>query len=332
VADFSGLVGKVFLADQISRGTIEPGGGKGGYLFAKTIALADVNPAVGTYGADAKVTFTQVYQDGNFLAASATITSSNFIANGKIFTGTFLANDTASFILNAQQVPGFGSAFLYFTNTAAQQPGTEAPNNTVVVPDFLNNVVYTPPACFCEGTRIATTRGDVAVELLKVGDDVVTASGRLAPVLWLGHRRVNCARHPHPHDVMPVRIAAGAFGPGLPRADVRLSPDHAVFVDDVLIPVRHLVNGTGIARDTVAAVTYWHVELDRHDVILAEGLPCESFLDTGRRGSFATGGAAVVLHPDVAARLWDAEACAPLVVAGPRLERVRAALRWRLAA
>ena len=62
-----------------------------------------------------------------------------------------------------------------------------------------------------------------------------------------------------------------------------------MFVDGVLIPIRHLVNGRSIREQPVEAVTYWHVELDRHDIMLAEGLPCESYLDTGNRAAFANG-------------------------------------------
>jgi T5SS/PEP-CTERM-associated repeat protein/uncharacterized repeat protein (TIGR03803 family) len=184
-------------------------------------------------------------------------------------------------------------------------------------------------ACYRAGTRIATPGGARAIETLSVGDRVLTASGEARPILWLGHRRVDCRRHPRPGDVWPVRVRAGAFGAGRPHADLFLSPDHAVFVDGVLIPVRYLRNGDTIRQERADSVVYWHLELDRHDVVLAEGLPAESFLDTGQRGAFANGGGVVALHPDFAQRLWDADGCAPLVVAGPRLERVRAALRRR---
>ena len=178
--------------------------------------------------------------------------------------------------------------------------------------------------CFAAGTRILTADGDVAVEDLRVGDLLRTASGALAPVRWIGRRRVACALHPRPAQVRPVRVTAGAFGPGLPRRDLLLSPDHAVFCAGVLIPVRHLVNGTSIAPLAVAVVTYFHIELPRHDVLLADGLPCESFLDTGNRGAFENGGATMHLHPDFSRRLWDAEACAPLCVGGAPLDAARA--------
>jgi hypothetical protein len=127
--------------------------------------------------------------------------------------------------------------------------------------------------------------------------------------------------------VQPVRVAAHAFAPDEPARDLLLSPDHAVFWRGALIPVRYLINAATIVQQPVDDVTYWHVELPRHAVLRAEGLPCESFLDTGNRAAFANGGAAVHLHPDFALRLWDADACAPLLLAGPLLEQARAELR-----
>jgi hypothetical protein len=189
--------------------------------------------------------------------------------------------------------------------------------------------VTIPIACFATGTRLRAENGEVAVEAVAAGDYVYTQNGRLAPVRWVGFREVCCRRHPRPEWVWPVRVARDAFGPGRPCRDLWLSPDHALFVDGVLIPVRHLIDGDAIAQFPRDAVTYWHVELDRHDVVLAEGLACESFLDTGNRAAFANGGACVQLHPDFAQRSWDADACAPLVVAGPALARARAALPAR---
>jgi hypothetical protein len=141
--------------------------------------------------------------------------------------------------------------------------------------------------CFAAGTRIATDRGPVAIEELAEGMRVVTARGGIAPVQWLGRRHVDCRRHPRPRDAWPVRIRAGAFGEGAPVRDLVLSPDHAVFIDQVLVPVRHLVNGTTIGQEQVDEVTYWHLELPAHDAVLAEGLPCESYLDTGNRAAFS---------------------------------------------
>ncbi len=64
---------------------------------------------------------------------------------------------------------------------------------------------------------------------------------------------------------------------------------------------------------------YLHVELDRHDILLAEGLPAESYLDTGTRADFAGGSAALTLHPTFAAMAHEM-ACRRFVVAGPEVE------------
>ncbi len=187
-------------------------------------------------------------------------------------------------------------------------------------------------ACFAQGSRIATTRGEIAVEHLRAGDLALLATGGTAPIRWIGHRATATARHPRPWDVMPVRVAAHAFGPGLPATDLRLSPDHAVFAAGHLVPVRYLLNGATIAQEAVDAVTYYHVELaapdgsPTHGAILAHGLPVESFLDTGNRGAFSNGGAPVQMHPDFALATWHAKACAPLLIEGPALEEVRASL------
>jgi hypothetical protein len=156
-------------------------------------------------------------------------------------------------------------------------------------------------------------------------------------VQWIGYRHIDCGRHPNPESVWPVRVSNGAFAADSPERDLWLSADHAVFVDSVMIPIRHLINGTTVVRVPVDAVTYYHIELPRHDAILAEGLAAESYLDTGQRTQFANGGEVVQLFPDFSTRgpdfalLWEAYGFAPLIVSGPILESVRAHLRRRTA-
>lgn len=196
------------------------------------------------------------------------------------------------------------------------------------VSEVLNLTVADPTdvvPCFLAGTRIGTPEGWAAVEALSIGDTVL-ADGTGRDVIWIGHRVVDCARHPNPARVWPIRIEAGAFGPAEPRRPLFLSPDHAVFVDEVLIPVKHLVNGTTVTQIPMDRVAYYHVELARHGVLLAEGLPAESYLDTGDRSDFANGGGVVTLHPTFASLRREAGACAPLVVTGPKLDAVRARL------
>ena len=185
--------------------------------------------------------------------------------------------------------------------------------------------------CFAAGTLIETDRGPVAVEALREGDRVVTSEdARCEPIVWIGRRAVDCRPHPRPEQVWPVRVRRGAFGPRQPVRDLYLSPDHAVFVNDVLVPVKYLVNGSSIAQVRRKTVMYYHVELPQHELILAEGLAVESYLDVGDRSNFENGGGVVALFPNFTSLKWETEGCAPLVVTGPELEAARAVVSDRL--
>jgi hypothetical protein len=203
----------------------------------------------------------------------------------------------------------------------------------------LYNQLYATPSaqgslielvtCFVAGTHIMTGNGDVPIEHLRIGDRVICADGSSESIVWIGYRALDPRRHPDPAKVLPIRVAAGAFGNALPRRDLLLSPDHAVFAEGVLIPVRYLVNGatiTQVSARSMRMVRYYHIELARHSVIAAEGLPVESYLDTGDRGRFSNADAPVVLHPDFASRIREAEGCAPLCIVGPEVAAVRARL------
>jgi hypothetical protein len=194
--------------------------------------------------------------------------------------------------------------------------------------NILGYSEITPP-CYCAGTMIATLDGEASVETLKVGDTVILARGGQRRIVWIGHRRLDTRRHAAPREVWPVRVCANAFGGGLPRRDLWLSPGHSVAVDGVLIPIRALINGCCIVQLATQTVDYWHIELSAHDVVLAEGLPAESYLDTGNRNAFANGGGFVEAHPDFKPRRWN-ETCLPLVGEGPQVARVKARLLGRL--
>lgn len=186
--------------------------------------------------------------------------------------------------------------------------------------------------CFVEGTRIMTRGGELPVEALRVGD-LVLALGpggvRYEPIRWIGHRHVDLARHPDPEAARAIRIRAGAFGPGVPSRDLLVSPDHALFLDGVLVAAGLLVNGDTIApAHGVRRFRYFHVELDRHAVLLAEGAAAESYLEDGNRMQFDNGAIVVALHPGFRparpASGGAAESCVPRLFDGPRLEALRA--------
>jgi autotransporter passenger strand-loop-strand repeat protein len=188
--------------------------------------------------------------------------------------------------------------------------------------------------CYCTGTLIRIARAgrvsDVAVEALKVGDSAVTVSGRHVPIRWIGHRSLDegfLAAHP---DTRPVRVLVGAFGKNLPARNLYLSPGHPVLVaagedgeGGVLVPIMCLINGTSIARETKAeGVTYWHVELEQHDIMLAEGLPAESFLDFGNRPWFENGAEHAFSNPDFIPPGLRGR-CRPVAFDGPTVEAER---------
>lgn len=195
---------------------------------------------------------------------------------------------------------------------------------------------YVPPPCFVAGTRVLTRGGEVPVERLRVGDEVVALLGRgLASVTWIGRRTVVCGEARHPAEVWPMRVRAHAFGPGRPARDLLLSPDHAVHAEGVLIPVRYLENGTTVVREPHQKVTYFHIELPRHDLLLTEGLATESFLDTGNRDDFVgmmRDPAMAEAEAAAARRIWADRGCAPLHTGGAKVDTARAKLAARAAA
>jgi hypothetical protein len=202
--------------------------------------------------------------------------------------------------------------------------------NTIKTPDINpnNGSVTIEAVCFLRGTRIRTVTGDKAVESLAIGEAVLTARGETRPVRWLGHRAIDCTRHPNPAAVWPIRIQAEAFAPNLPARDLWVSPFHSILVQDVLVHAEKLVNGATIVQVPCERVEYWHVELESHDILLAEGLPAESYLDVGNRTGFLNGGAYLEAHPDFTAK-HSADFCMPLVLEGPVVERAKAALLAR---
>jgi hypothetical protein len=235
-----------------------------------------------------------------------------------VITGGTLSNlgVTGGDTLTVSDSGNGGTDQLIFASSVSASGFNIVNNNTIQV------------ACFARGTRIATETGLVAVEALSAGDRAVTDHRTREPIVWIGQRTVNCRAHPKPETVWPVRVARGAFGQNVPVRDLYLSPDHAVFVNGVFIPAKLFVNGTSIVQVKRDRITYFHVELSRHAVIVAEGLPVESYLDLGDRADFANGGATIRLFPNFAAldaaMTWEAKGAAPLVLAGEKLTAARA--------
>ena len=144
-------------------------------------------------------------------------------------------------------------------------------------------------ACFLRGTLIATPDGERPVETLQPGDKVTTASGAVATVKWVGHRTLYGPHISKENAIraFPVRIAAGALAPNIPARDLYVSPYHHMYFDGKLIPAMLLVNGKTIIQDfSQKTFEYFHIELDRFDILVSEGAASESYVDTGNRSMF----------------------------------------------
>lgn len=184
---------------------------------------------------------------------------------------TFTIDRAAVFASGTDQTVSF---------TVTGETGTSSDTDTVII-----NILI----CVARGTVIATPAGPVPVEELCPGDLVLTADGRHEPIRWLGSRIVTSAELSADTSLRPIRISAGAFGSGLPARDLRVSPQHRVLVtgwraellfgeESVLVPAKGLVDDHLVGVDYSAEeVQYFHLLFDRHEVILTEGLPTESF-------------------------------------------------------
>ena len=264
----------------------------GGAGFNLTFAFANTSPTALNAGV------IQIDDTGGLLGAPTTQTITD-VANGNEFVipdvsfaaGDTVTLDTGTHVLTVDQ----GGTPVFTMDNIFLEAG--ATNGFVASGDIIQAV------CYARGTMIRTPDGELPVEKLRPGKQVVTlVDGQeiSQTVMWLGHRRIGLAGHPQPETVAPIRIQRDAFADGMPHRDLVVSPDHAIFVDGKLICARQLVNGTTIRQETGwTAVDYYHVELDRHAILIAEGLLAESYIDTGNRGFFANSGVPMVLHPDL---------------------------------
>ena len=138
------------------------------------------------------------------------------------------------------------------------------------------------PVCYLRGTRIRTPDGEVAIEDLRIGDPVITVSGGVAPVKWLGRMRLERGRSgAWERPQRPIKIARGAIDGCLPCRDLYVSAAHHIYLDNVLIPAKDLVNGISITEFDATnhdVLEYYQVELAKHDVIFADGIAAETFL------------------------------------------------------
>src|SRR5215469_9120628 len=203
---------------------------------------------------------------GSLLEQRNSVTAS---ANGKATLATSRRSFIAGWKLCAEV------AFGLFLATRSSSAQTSSPTSSTTPSPTARR------SCFLTGTRIKTPDGEPNIEGLRIGDHVLTASGEAKPIKFIGHKKVSRERTgPWKNGEGPVKISRFAIDGKAPHSDLYISPEHAIYIDGILIPANNLVNGVTIVADAkpeVLSLTLFHIELDTYEAILAEGLAVESF-------------------------------------------------------
>lgn len=197
------------------------------------------------------------------------------------------------------------------------------------IDDGSNHVLIVESiACYCRGVSIESANGEVPVETLAIGDLVKTRRGELRPIKWIGKRSYGGRFIMGRRDILPICIRAGALDDDVPCRDLRISPHHAMYLEGVLVEAKDLVNGVSIMQaEQVDEVEYFHIELDTHDVIFAEGAPSETFVDDDSRGMFHNAHEYREMYPEEVRR--PTRYCAPRLDFGYEVETIRERLAHR---
>ncbi len=234
--------------------------------------------------------------------------------------GTLTFSDNGStYTLDLAGLGNSASASNFKVSSAAALEGGNASA-------YTGDLVIGYATCFLRGTMIATPAGEVAVEALRAGDlvTVLEDGGPAArPVRWIGSGRMRVDGHADRDAAFPIRIARHAFAINVPHRDLLVTPEHCILTEAGLIPARMLVNGSSVLIDrSQPDYEYHHVELERHGILLSEGLSTESYLDTGNRAMFRDGADGVQPRPGL-------ELAAPLAVAREAVEPIWTRLAGR---
>ncbi|HIM20495.1 MAG TPA: Hint domain-containing protein [Rhodospirillales bacterium] len=190
--------------------------------------------------------------------------------------------------------------------------------------------------CFLEGTSINTPEGTRPVESIEMGDKVLSADGRELTVRWMGHETVRNGIGASIHKA-PIKISAGAFGDGLPVSDLYVSNAHAFLLDGHLVVASALINGEIITAvpfsEMPSEFTYWHIETEEHELVVANGVAAETLSGAPERKDFdnydsyvAQYGADRIIQPMAYPRIKDVAQMPESLVERFNLEKP--ALNW----
>ena len=243
------------------------------FTNANGIGTATIQPTLTFQGAAGVFSDTAVSASSIHLASISGFSGSDQIQIAAFGTGdTFTVNGSTLTISNGSSSASF--SFTAVTNLAGFKVTDVGGIDTITI-------------CFLTGTHIRTPTGEVPIEGLRPGDPVLTSEGAVRPVRWIGRQTVGYGDR-DPIRTQPIRICAHALADDIPCRDLFVSPDHAILIDDCLVQAAALVNGSTIRRvtDVPPVFTYYHLELDNHELILAEAVPAETFIDNVDRRNF----------------------------------------------
>jgi N-acetylneuraminic acid mutarotase len=311
VGDGHGGVSTETLNLSIDRPPELSAGGIVDYLYSDPGVLLGQNETVTDPDGDSissvkiDIYFLKFQGDGDQLTATTTGTSitAHYDAASEILTlsgidtaehYTQVLDSVSFFSTNPDPTNGGADTDRFVSWTAIDAAGASSGA-------ILEDIDIVP--CYCGGTLIETAQGPQSVEALNIGDMVMTASGLARPIKWIGRRSYSGRFILGNTDVLPVCIKAGALDDNVPRRDLWISPHHAMYFkeenDGMLVEARHLVNGVSIVQaERVDQVEYFHIELDTHDAIIAEGALSETFLDDDSRGMFHNAHEYAALYPN----------------------------------
>lgn len=278
------------------------------------------------------------------------------IYNGNNYSGSYNAlNDNRDG--NPDNQVAIGDSITMFSGTAGTVIGTTA-KGVVVRDDFngysylftndnsystavgssLQNFNTSDPYtyCFLAGTSIRTPDGERPVESIKMGDKVLSADGRVLTVRWMGYETIRNGIGASIHKA-PVKITAGAFGDGLPVSDLYVSNAHAFLLDGHLVVASALINGETITAvpfsDMPSEFTYWHIETEEHELVVANGVAAETLSGAPERKDFdnydsyvAQYGADRIIQPMAYPRIKDVAQLPESLL--ERFNLARPALDW----
>lgn len=248
------------------------------------------------YGEIATLTFTLSESSTDFAVGDLSISGGSISgftrSSGTSYTATFTpnANSTTNGVISV--------ASGKFSDAAGNMNADGADtNNTVTI--TVNTIQPSNPICFARGTLIHTANQAIQVEALATGSTLQSQLGGFAKCRWIGYQR-RTPEFAQFQDYLPVKISAGALDNHVPLRDLYLSPDHAVLVDGHLIHAKALVNGKTIVQMTEWAgdIEYYHIETEAHEIIYAEGVPCETFIDNVSREQFDNYAEYQALYPN----------------------------------